>query len=211
MEKSDETSVSCDKKSTNKQRIKRASGTCDPKKRQSRNGDRDADRWTIPLNNLSAAGFCEATDLYNTDRERYKGRITAILNRPNSGGKLGKAAPNKHSSGSFTHKALRELERAHRYFQLRYPHCYGCSNGKEKAESGERDGGTVRSKNPRNSSHREPSTTWNDLLLFTACYLPSEIRILEHIDCHRFMRIANSKLQRLKPTSECSENTSCKP
>lgn len=211
MEKSDETTVSGNKKSKNKQRTKRVSETGDPKKRQSRSGNHDADRWTIPLHNLSATGFCEASDLYNTDRERYKNRIAAILNRPNSGGKPEKAAPNKHFSGSFTYKALRELGRAHQYFQLRYPHCYGCSNGKEKAGSGERDEGTVRNENPRNSLHREPSTTWNDLLLFTACYLPSEIRILEHIDCHRFMRIANSKLQRLKPTSECSENTLCKP
>lgn len=158
----------------------------------------DTEGERMPLCEISAIEFCEATDLYNVDARRYARLIAAILCRPenevyNEARAKTRAARTEGFPEHMIDAVLDELELAHEYFASVYPYCYAPKKGEEIQESAN---GNVSGTEFGVPSGPAPAA-WNDLLLVTANYLPNEIKTLERMNCYEFMRIANSKLKNL--------------
>lgn len=130
---------------------------------------KDINNHNIPLYNISAGEFCEASDLLYNDTQKYTPVIVAILCkdkntlfdelRINSRADITKRFPQ-----SIRNRVIAELKLTHRYMREAFPYCYS------------------------------RKITWCDLLYYTASHLPSEIEVLKNNNCYDFMKIANSRL-----------------
>lgn len=141
----------------------------------------------MPLRNISALQFCEASDLFILDRNFYAATIVAILTVPQKqiySDQRVKFVAEKIADIPLdtTKYILNELRKTHKYFKKICPYCYRNESVGTK----------------KNYATEGVNLTWNDLLLFTANYIPSEIKHIEKMNCYEFMRIANSKLKIIK-------------
>ncbi len=142
-----------------------------------------------PLEKLSAQAFCDATDLFLENPVTHAHLISCILSQPqnstyNETAILRQAQKLKRHALKYTLERFDELWNAHRVLRTYFPACYR----KPLHES-----------LPAQTDNSTPSR-WNDILLWVANYLPSEIPHIAHTPCYEFMRMADSKIRMHKNT-----------
>ena len=142
----------------------------------------DYDENIVPLCNLSAVQWCEATDLYLADKWKFAPVIAALLC---SGDEKvydedrvkRRVEPLKQLDMECVLALLGALNDAHRKMKELYPACYVGKSGLSAA-----------SKNTEKSS-------WNELLLWTGHFRADEIERLRLLNCYDFMALVNARIR----------------
>ncbi len=122
----------------------------------------------IPLTNISAKQFCEASDLLILNENRYKYLICAILCFPQNDTfdeqRIIKIADEfKDMPKHIISRIIAELKLALRYMKTFYINAY------------------------------PQSMSWSDLLFISANYLPSEIDTIGRMNCYEFIKLAECR------------------
>ena len=138
---------------------------------------------TIPMADLSAEEFCEATDLYLDDKWSYAPLIAAVLCRPEGERyeekkALGRAERLRRMPMGIVLRLYATLEKTHRRMKEKYPLCYASplSDG--------RHGDTGRE-----------ATRWSDLMMWAGHHIPGETQRVKRMNAYDFMALVHSRIK----------------
>lgn len=138
---------------------------------------------TIPMANLSAEEFCEATDLYLEDKWSYAPLIAAVLCRPeeeryDERKTLERAERLRRMPMGIVLRLYATLEKTHRRMKEKYPLCYASPLS---------DG--------RNGNGGREATRWNDLMMWAGHHLPGETQRVKRMNAYDFMALVHSRIK----------------
>ncbi|HJB84699.1 MAG TPA: hypothetical protein IAA13_04230 [Candidatus Alistipes merdigallinarum] len=140
------------------------------------------DGATIPLCDVSAVQWCEAADLYLTDKWEYAPLIVAVLCKGEEAGYIERVVKRraewmKELYMSTIFSLFLTLNRAHRKMKDLYPECYT----KKSAAF--------------YSFQNSPVFSWNELLLWAGHFRADEIEQLRSMNCYDFMALVNGRIK----------------
>lgn len=137
---------------------------------------------SIPLCDVSAVQWCEAADLYLTDKWEYAPVIAAVLCKGEEPGYIERIVKRRAESlrdlsmGTIL-ILFNALNEAHRKMMDLYPECY-----------------TKKSSIPCSFENTLPYS-WNDLLLWTGHFRADEIEHVRSMNCYDFMALVSGRIK----------------
>lgn len=143
---------------------------------------RDYENEIVPLDNVSAAQWCEATDLYLEDKWKYAPVIAAVLCKGEENDYAEKLVRNraegmKSLDMEKIFSLFVALNDAHKRMMELCPDCYAPKN--------------VSNEIARNTTF----FSWNELLLWTGHFRADEIDRVRLMNCYDFMALVNGRIK----------------
>lgn len=137
---------------------------------------------SLPLCDVSAVQWCEATDLYLVDKWEYAPLIAAVLCKGDESGYIerivkGRAELMRDLYMDIIAALFVALNETHRKMTDLYPECY------------------TKKSNTSCPSENTSDFSWNELLLWAGHFKADEIERVRSMNCYDFMALVNGRIK----------------
>lgn len=143
-----------------------------------------------PLSGLTAAEFCQLSDIIGMQNMTLAPLAVALVCRPrrepyNELRAQRRAREFKWLPASIYWELWASVAAAHSYLQEAFPECYAKRSAKPRCEAPEEE-----------AAAQSSPPAWSETLFSLALDKPSELEYLEHMNCYDFMRLLAANIRK---------------